>query len=81
MHYRGEKIWLHFPQDIIASGGNEANYLAWFLRWTYVSRTYLRYIEVADLQRYRLVTRKNKIYSIIRRAASDQAFIFFLNKN
>lgn len=81
MHYRDEKIWLHFPQDIIASGGNEASYLAWFLRWTYVSRTYLRCLEVIDLQRYRLVTRKNKIYSIIRDDRADQAFIFIVNKN
>lgn len=81
MHYRDEKIWLHFPQDIIASGGNEANYLAWFLRWTCVSRTYLRYLEVIDLQRYRLITRRNKIYSIIRNDRSDQAFIFIINKN
>ena len=81
MHYRGEKIWLRFPQDIIAAGGNEANYLAWFLRWTYISRTYLRYLEVIDLQRYRLVTRKNKIYSIIRNGQADQTFIFIVNKN
>ena len=81
MHYRSEKIWLHFPQDIIASGGNDANYLAWFLRWTYVSRTYLRYLEVVDLQRYRLISRKNKIYNIIRSNPADQAFLFIVNKN
>ncbi len=81
MNYRGEKIWFHFPQDIIAPDVREAAYLALFQKWTNISRTYLRHLEVVDLQQYRLVTRKNKIYNILRRPPSEQAFLFIINKN
>jgi len=74
------KVWFQFRKDIIASDIQEGAFLADYLRFLAVTRTYIHTIEVADLQRYKMLKQPQKVKNALT-GSFDMPFIFPLHKN
>lgn len=75
-----DKVWVHYVKHIIAADINSAAMLGIYIRQMSLSKTYLPYLEVIDLQKYKMIKDINKV----RKALSERAnlpFIFVICKN
>lgn len=81
MNRHCERIWFKFEQDIIAVNESGALALLFFLRQSQRMGISYTSMEIIDLQRYKLVTKKNMVRSMLHLSEKDKAFIFPVCKN
>ena len=74
------KVWLQHRKDIIAADATEGRFLADYLRFMTMSRSYVSNIEVVDLQRYRVIKETKKVRIALARRF-DVPFVFITGKN
>ena len=74
------KVWIHFRTDILATGWQEGDYLAQYIRTSAISKSYLTSLEVIDLQRYKIITRKVKV-KVALNERIHTPFVFAVGKN
>jgi hypothetical protein len=77
---RGNKAWLHYVKNIIAADVASAVFLASYLRYSAMSMDYTSYLEVIDLQKYKVISQKNKV-RVAMRERSKIPFVFVVGKN
>lgn len=77
---RKYKIWVHYVKNIIATDISSAVFLESYLRRTGLTKDYLLTLEVADLQKYKLIKRVDKVRAAVRERANIP-FIFVICKN
>lgn len=75
------KVWIHYRHDIIASDVNTAIFLSGFLRHVSLHKLYAKYIEIADLQRYKLIKDPKKVNIALRERINVTPFVFAISKN
>lgn len=78
--WQRENTWKKYVKNIIAADVSSAVFLASYMRHTTLSRSYTAALEVIDLQRYKVITQKNKVRAAMSRYASTP-FVFFVGKN
>lgn len=82
MYPRSERIWKQYTQNISAISHQEALYLLHYLTFVHITRNYLHLTEIIDLQRYRIIKDKKKVYKLLSRPLQDsESFLFPVNKN
>lgn len=74
------KTWLQFRKDIIAADIAEGIFLADYLRYLAVTRSYVQALEVADLQRYKVLKEPGKVKNALT-TRFDVPFVFLIGKN
>lgn len=74
------KVWIEYRDNIIASDVTTAIFLSRYLKHTAIHKTYIPKIEVMDLQRYKLITRPNKVKAALK-DRMDIPFVFAICKN
>jgi len=74
------KVWLHYQRNIIAGDVYAAVFLSAYLRHAAIQRLHTWQMEVIDLQKYKVVTRPNKVHQIMKERA-DEPFVFIVGKN
>jgi hypothetical protein len=75
-----DQIWLHYVNNIIAADVYSAVFLGTYQRNMRLSKTYAKYMEVFDLQKYTVISHENKVKQAIRER-SDIPFVFVVGKN
>ncbi len=75
-----QKTWIHYRNDIVASDVNTAIFLSGYLRQVSIHRLYVNSMEIADLQRYKLIKEHKKVNMAIRERLKTP-FVFTINKN
>ena len=78
--WQGNKEWLHYVKNIIAADMPSAVFLASYLKYSGISKDYAACLEVADLQKYKLIKGKNKVQQALRNRAKIP-FVFVIGKN
>ena len=78
--WQGENTWLHYVKNIMAADVASAVFLATFLRRNSLNMRYAAALEVADLQKYKLITKEKKVRSALL-DRSNMPFVFFIGKN
>ena len=79
MEYRNN-VWLHYVKNIIAADVPSAVFLASYLRHSGITKDYALAIEVIDLQRYKVITRADKVRAALRDRVKTP-FVFVVGKN
>ena len=74
------KVWLQHRKDIIAAEKTDGKFLADYLRFMTLNRSYISNIEVIDLQRYRVIKEQNKVRIALAQRI-DVPFVFIVGKN
>jgi hypothetical protein len=80
MWSRQDKVWLHYVKDIIATDVYSAVFLASYLRYTSMNKTHIAFLEVIDLQKYKVIKQKHKVRAAIKERA-NVPFVFVVCKN
>ncbi|PQJ11491.1 hypothetical protein CJD36_006730 [Flavipsychrobacter stenotrophus] len=75
-----QNTWIHYVKNIIAADISSAIFLASFLRRSNMNKSYIAHLEAIDLQRYKAISKQNKVRAALNEAASTP-FIFFVGKN
>lgn len=75
-----KNIWIHYVKNIIAADMTSAIFLASFLRRSNMNKSYVAHLEVIDLQKYKVIKKKNMVRAAISEAIGTP-FIFFVGKN
>lgn len=78
--WQGQNTWIHYVKNIIAADISSAIFLASFLRRSNMNKSYIAHLEAIDLQRYKVLTKKNKVRAALSEA-TNTPFIFFVGKN
>jgi len=79
--WRGQdKVWMHYLNDIIASDLYSAVFLSTYLRHSLQSRHFTNFLEVIDLQRYKVFRKNSKVRNAIFNR-SNTPFVFIVGKN
>lgn len=78
--WQRQNTWIHYVKNIIAADIASAIFLASFMRRSYMNKSYIASLEVADLQRYKLIKKKEKVRAALNDNASTP-FVFFIGKN
>ena len=78
--WRENKVWLHYDNDIIASDGFSADFLASYLRYMSINKDNASYLEVVDLQKYKLISGAQKVRTVLRERMHIP-FVFITGKN
>ncbi len=80
MWSRDNKVWQEFRKDIMAMDIAEGVFLADYLRYLNVTRTYAAALEIADLQRYKVIKEPAKVKTAIFNRLGIP-FTFVIGKN
>jgi hypothetical protein len=75
-----DKVWLQYRKDIMAADVQAATFLSSYLRNMAINKTYSKYLEVVDLQRYKVIKQAPKV-SVAVRERSQVPFVFVIGKN
>jgi hypothetical protein len=75
-----DKVWLHYLKDIIAADIYSAVFLASYLRYTGMNKSYISTLEVIDLQKYKVIRQKAKVRKSLKEK-KGMPFIFVICKN
>jgi len=75
-----DKVWLHYVKDIIAADVYSAVFLASYLRYISLDRSYISHLEAIDLQRYKVHKKAAKVRNALKECATTP-FIFIVGKN
>lgn len=78
--WQEENIWIHYVKNIIAADVSSAIFLASYLRRSNMNKSYVAHLEVIDLQKYKVIKKKNKVRAALN-DAMNTPFIFFVGKN
>lgn len=73
-------VQLEHVKNVKAADISSAIYLAGFLRSLSHSRRYADSLEIADLQRYKMITNSRKVRTVLAKKAGEP-FVFVLCKN
>jgi hypothetical protein len=74
------KEWVNYRDGIIACDEATAMYLSLYVRILSHKKAYIPYLEVADIQRYRLYTNPKHVKAMLA-DSRDVPFVFVYNKN
>ena len=74
------KEWVEYRDGIIACDEAVAMYLSLYIKLLSRDKGYLPYLEVADIQRYRLYTHPKHVKAVLA-DRRDIPFVFVYNKN
>lgn len=77
---RRNKTWLHYQRNIIASDVYAAVFLSAYLRHAAAQRLHTWQMEVLDLQRYKRITKPQKVQRVLQERAKEP-FVFIVGKN
>ena len=78
--WRENKLWLHYVKSIIAADVTSAVFLASFLRHLQINKKYASYLEIIDLQKYKVIRQEKKVkVALIERI--NIPFVFVTCKN
>lgn len=75
-----DKVWSHYRKDIIAADAHAAALLSSYLRNMAIHKTYVQQLEVADLQKYKIIKQPGKVKTALRERTSIP-FVFVIGKN
>jgi len=75
-----DKVWLHYVKDIIAADVYSAVFLASYLRYSALNKTHVAFLEIIDLQKYKVIKQKNKVRVALKERA-DVPFVFVVCRN
>ena len=78
--WRGNKIWQRYLNDILASDSRSAALLACYLRYCGFNKDYAAYIEVIDLQKYKVISKAPRVRVALRERL-HLPFVFIVGKN
>lgn len=81
MWHRKNKVWMHYLNDIIAADVSSAVFLAAYLRQLIWNCQEARYLEIVDLQQYRVLRQPTKVRAAIKRQRLQEPFVFAVGKN
>jgi len=74
------KVWMHYLNDIIAADLYSAVFLSSYMRHSVITRHYVNFLEVVDLQRYKVIRKFPKVKAAIK-DRSNIPFVFVIGKN
>lgn len=74
------KLWMHYLNGIVAADLYSAVFLSSWLRHAVMTRHYTNFLEVVDLQKYKLINKNPDVLIAIRNRASIP-FVFVVGKN
>ena len=75
-----DKTWLHYRRNIIASDIYSAVFLSAYMKHAIIQKLHTWQMEAMDLQKYKLITKPNKVHSTIKDRA-EEPFVFIVGKN
>ena len=78
--WQGNKMWLHYVKNIIAADVSSAVLLASYLKYSASRKDYVSYLEVIDLQKYKIITAAPKVRLALR-DRTKIPFVFVVGKN
>lgn len=81
MWYRKDKVWMHYLNDIIAADVSSAVFLAAHMRQLLKGARESQFLEIADLQQYRMLRRPSKVRAAINCKRLKEPFVFAIGKN
>jgi hypothetical protein len=73
-------VWMHYVKNIIAADVPSAVFLATYLRYSKITRDYVSYLEIVDLQKYRVIRKAHKVNETLTQRLR-KPFIFVIGKN
>lgn len=76
MDRRSAQIWFRFPDQVTAISRQEALYVQSFCCAVANSGLYLHFMELHDLQHYRIVRKTGILRNMLSRHPKDQYFLF-----
>lgn len=74
------KVWIHYRSDILATEQHEGDFLARYIRASAIAKIYISSLEVLDLQRYKVITRRIKVQVALGERIHTP-FVFAVGKN
>ncbi len=74
------KMWLHYQRNILAADVYAAVFLSAYLRHAAIHGLHTWQIEVLDLQKYKRITKPQKVRRAIKERAREP-FVFIIGKN
>ena len=75
-----DKVWLHYVKDIIAADVYSAVFLASYLRYMAINKSHIPYMEIIDLQKYKIIRNKAKVRQALKERM-HMPFVFAVCKN
>jgi len=75
-----DKVFVHYQKHIIAADVTSAALLGIYIRQMSITKAYLPYLEVIDIQKYKVVKDRNKVRKALRDRI-DMPFVFVVCKN
>ena len=78
--WRENKVWHHYLNDIIASDSHSADFLASYLTYTRLNKDYTSFLEIIDLQKYKIISVPSRV-RIALRERLHLPFVFIVGKN
>ena len=78
--WNGNKVWLHFLNNILAADSGSAAFLGSYLRRSGGSMANAPFIEIIDLQKYKVIKQPHKVRAALRERLHIP-FIFVVGKN
>ncbi len=78
--WQGDKLWIQYDEEIMASDVADALFLKAFLRHIGIFRLYTQHFDIIDLQRYKVYSDPKKVRSLIKER-SKVPFVFIAGKN
>jgi hypothetical protein len=78
--WQDNKMWLHYVKNIMAADVPSAVFLASYLKYSALRKDYVSYLEVIDLQKYRIIRQPPKVRLALRDRAKIP-FVFVVGKN
>jgi hypothetical protein len=77
---KGDKVWIHYLKNIIASDSRSAVFLATYIKRNFESKDYTAFIELIDIQQYKVISQPQKVRKVIKERAKIP-FVFIVGKN
>jgi hypothetical protein len=74
------KVWLHYIKNIIAADKQSARFLAAYQKFSKMNKTYVPYLEIIDLNSYKVIKQKDKVKKALLKRI-DTPFVFVVGKN
>ena len=78
--WRQNKVWLHYVKNIIAADVPSAVFLASYLRYSVINKEYASYLEIIDLQKYKVIKQAPRV-RVALRDRLHIPFVFIVGKN
>lgn len=78
--WKRNKVWIHYVKNIIAADIPSAVFLSSYLRHSKLSGDYANYLEIIDLQKYKMISKPARV-KIALQDKKKLPFIFLVGKN